>query len=99
MDQALDCGLVQVADVASRLPRFLTHHHAAWVDQPEGVDHDLSLDGLDRVDNYCHGTRVQLLEGLLCVNVDAGEPAAEPGLQGDSPACQQERDLEVSAVT
>jgi len=40
-----------------------THEHLR-VDQTESVDDDLSLDGLDRIDNDGNGSRVELFERL-----------------------------------
>ena len=48
------------------------------MDEAEGVDHDFSLDGLNRVDDDRDGAGSELFEGLLGVDVDRGEPAAEP---------------------
>ena len=77
VDERLDGGLVQVAEVGGRLPGLVAHHERLRVDEAEGVDDDLALDGLDGVDDDGDGARGQLLEGLLRVDVDGGEPAAE----------------------
>ncbi len=67
-----------MAQVGRRLARLLAEDHDVGVDEPEGVDDDLALDALDRVDDDGHGAVRQGLEALLRVHVDAGEPAAEP---------------------
>ena len=77
VDEGLDGGFVEVAEVGGRLARLLAHHQHLRVDEAEGVDDDFALDGLDGVDDDGDGARGQLLEGLLRVDVDAGEPAAE----------------------
>lgn len=59
------------------MSRFLPEHEGLWVDEAESVDDDLALDGLDGIDHDGDGTRGELLEGLLGVNVDGREPAAE----------------------
>jgi hypothetical protein len=51
-----------------------------WVDEAEGVNDYLALDGLDGIDDDGHGARSELFEGLLGVDVDAGQPAAETGM-------------------
>jgi hypothetical protein len=48
-----------------------------WVDEAEGVDDNFAFDGLDGVDDDGNSTRGELLKGLLGVDIDAGEPAAE----------------------
>lgn len=77
VDQGLDAGFVEVANVGGGLAGFLAEHEGLRVDEAEGVDDDFAFDGLDRVDDdgYCAGR--ELFEGLLRVDVYAGEPAAE----------------------
>ena len=77
VDQRLDGGFVQVSEVRRRLPRLVAHHQGLWVDEPEGVDDHFAFDGLDGVHDDGDGAGGQLLEGLLRVDVDGGEPAAE----------------------
>ena len=77
MNKRLDGGFVQVAEVRGGLARFLAQHERLRVDEAEGVDDDFALDGLDGVDDDGDGARGELLEGLLRVDVDGGEPAAE----------------------
>jgi hypothetical protein len=48
------------------------------VDEAEGVDDHLALDGLDGVDDDSHCALVERLEALLRVNIHPGQPAAEP---------------------
>ena len=78
--QSLNAGFVQVAQVGCCLSRFLAHHEGLGGDETEGVDDNFALDGLDGVDDYGDGTGGELLEGLLRVDVDGGEPAAEAGM-------------------
>ena len=80
MDQRLDRGFVQVAEVGGRLPRFVAHHQGLRVDESEGVDDDFAFYGLDGVDDDGDGAGGELFEGLLRVDVDGGEPAAEAGV-------------------
>lgn len=80
VDQGLDGGFVKVADVGGGLPGFLAEHEGLRVDEAEGVDDHLALDGLDGVDDDGDGAGCELFEGLLRVDVDAGEPAAETGM-------------------
>lgn len=77
VNKRLDGWLVQVADVRGRLAWLLAVNEGLWVDETEGVDYDLALDGLDGVDDDGDGTRGELLEGLLRVDIDGGEPTAE----------------------
>lgn len=58
MDESLDRGLVQVAQVAGALTRLLAHHQELRVDQSERIDDDFALDGLNRVDDDSDGSRV-----------------------------------------
>lgn len=66
--------------VGCSLTRLLSKHEKLWADETEGVNDDLSLDGLDGINDNCDGSRGQLLEGLLCVDIDGGQPAAEAGM-------------------
>lgn len=77
MDESLNRWLVQVTQVGCSLARLLTQHEGLWVDEAEGVDDNLALDGLDGVNDNGDGTRGELLEGLLCVDIDRRQPAAE----------------------
>jgi hypothetical protein len=58
----------------------LAQHEGLRVDEAEGVDYDFAFDGLDWVDDYGDGAGGELFEGLLGVNIDGGEPAAETGM-------------------
>lgn len=80
VNKRLDRGLVEVTKVARALAGLLAHHEQLRVDQSEGVNHNLALDGLNRVDDDGHGARVKLLERLLGVDIDGRKPAAETGM-------------------
>jgi hypothetical protein len=47
------------------------------LDESEGIDDDLAFDGLDGIDNDSDSARRELFKGLLGVDIDGGEPAAE----------------------
>ncbi len=81
VDQGLDRGFVEVAQIGSALPRLLAKHEGLWVDETESVNDYLSFDRLDRIDDNGYGARSKLFEGLLSVNIDGGEPAAETGMR------------------
>lgn len=70
MDESLDGGLVEVTQVRCRLAGLLAVDQGLRVDEAEGVDHDLALDGLDGVDDNGDGAGVELLERLLCVDIN-----------------------------
>jgi hypothetical protein len=55
----------------------LTQHQKLGVDETESIDDDLALDGLDRVNDDGDCTGVQLLEGLLSVDINRRQPATE----------------------
>ena len=80
VDEGLDGRLVEVAEVGGGLPGLLAQHEELGGDETECVDHDFAFDGLDGVDDDGDGAGGELLEGLLCVDVHAGEPAAEAGV-------------------
>lgn len=80
VDESLDRGLVEVADVGGCLAGLVTHHECLRVDEAEGIDDDFTLDGLDGVDDDGDGAGGELLEGLLCVDINRGQPAAETGM-------------------
>ena len=62
MDERLDRGLVEVTDVGSGLAGLMAHHESLRVDEAEGIDDNLALDGLDGVDYDGHGAGCELLE-------------------------------------
>ena len=62
--------LVEVTQVRSALSRLLTEHEGLWVDQSESINNDLALDRLYRIDDHGDGSRSELFEGLLGVNID-----------------------------
>ena len=77
MNQSLDAGFVQVAQVGSCLSGFLAHQEGLWGNKAEGVDNDFTFNGLDRIDHNSDGAGSELFEGLLSIDIDGGEPAAE----------------------
>ncbi len=77
VNKCLDGWLVEVPDVGGRLSWLFASDERLWVDEAESVDNDLALDGLDWIDDDCYCAWVELLEGLLCVDVDGGQPTTE----------------------
>ena len=77
VDERLDGGFVQVTQIGCALPRFLAQHERLWIDKSEGINHNLAFHGLDRVNDDGDGSRCKLFEGLLGVDIDRGQPAAE----------------------
>ena len=77
MDEGLDAGFVKVAEIGGCLARFLAVHECLWIDEAESVNDHFAFYGLDGIDDDGDGAGCELLEGLLCVDVDAGKPAAE----------------------
>jgi len=59
------------------LSGFLAHHKSLRSDKAECINDDFTFHGLNGVDHYSDGAGSKLLEGLLGVDVDGGEPAAE----------------------
>lgn len=80
VNESLNRGLVEVAQVGSCLPGFLTKHERLWVDEAEGVNDNLALDRLDGIDDHGDGTWGELFKGLLSVDIDGRKPAAEAGM-------------------
>jgi hypothetical protein len=80
VDEGLDRGLVEVTDVGGGLAGLVAHHEGLRVDEAEGIDDDLALDGLDGVDYDGDGAGRELLERLLGVDIDRRQPAAETGM-------------------
>lgn len=77
VDECLDRWLVEVTDVRGRLTWLLACHESLWVDEAESIDDDLAFDGLDWVHDDCYCAWVELLERLLCVDINGREPASE----------------------
>ena len=80
VNKRLDGGFVQVAQVGRALAGLLAHHEGLRVDQTERINDDLALDRLNGIDDDGDGAGGQLFEALLGVDVDRGQPAAEPGM-------------------
>lgn len=68
--EGLDGRLVEMTQVRCALTRFLTKHKRLRVDESESIDDNLSLDGLNGINNNGNSSRCQLFEGLLCVDID-----------------------------
>lgn len=77
VDKRLNRWLVEVTDVGGCLAGLVAHHEGLRVDEAEGIDDDFALDRLDGVDDDGDGAGCELLERLLCVDIDRGQPAAE----------------------
>lgn len=77
VDERLNGRLVQVAQIGCCLPGFLAHHNGLGLNQSEGIDDNLALDGLDGIDDHGDSTRRELFKRLLGVDIDGREPAAE----------------------
>lgn len=88
VDERLDGGLVDVPDVRRRLPRLKALQDHRGVDEPERVDHDFALDGLDGVDDDGDGPAVELLERLRAqVSSGSGAAPSERRLNTSPAAC------------
>ncbi|EHL02309.1 hypothetical protein M7I_1652 [Glarea lozoyensis 74030] len=46
-----------MSQIRSTLTRLLAEHKRLWVNETESIDNNFALDGLDRVDNDCNGSR------------------------------------------
>lgn len=55
----------------------MAEHDGLRVDEAEGIDHDFAFNGLNGVDDDGDSAGSKLFEGLLGIDVYAGEPAAE----------------------
>jgi hypothetical protein len=62
MNQGMNARFDQMSSVTRGLSRLLPRHSLLWVDEAEGVNHHLALDGLDRIYDNCNGTFVRLLK-------------------------------------
>lgn len=77
VDECLDGRFVQVTQVGCALSRFLTQHERLGIDESEGIDHNLAFHRLDGVNDNGDGSRCELFEGLLSIDINRGQPAAE----------------------
>lgn len=77
VNKCLNGGFVEVAQIRGTLSRLLTKHERLWVDETESIYDDFALNGLDRINDHCNSSRRQLLERLLCVDIDRRKPAAK----------------------
>ena len=80
VDEGLDGGFVKVPEVGGCLAGLLAHHEGLRVYEAEGIDDDFAFYGLDWIDDNGDGAGGELFKGLLGVDVDRGEPAAEAGM-------------------
>lgn len=77
VNESLYGWLVEMTKIGGCLPRLMAHHECLRIDQSESINDDFPFDRLYRIDNNSHGARCELLEGLLRVDIDGREPAAE----------------------
>lgn len=77
VDEGLNGRLVQMTQVGCCLAGLLAHDDGLWLDETEGINDDLALDGLDGVDDHGNGAGSELFKGLLSVDIDGRKPAAE----------------------
>lgn len=77
VNKCLDRWLVEMTQVGCALSRLLSEHEGLWVNESECINNDLTLDGLNGIDDNCNSSRCQLLKGLLCIDIDGGKPAAK----------------------
>lgn len=70
VNEGLDGRLVEMTQVRCALTRFLTKHKRLRVDESESIDDNLSLDGLNGINNNGNSSWCQLFEGLLRVDID-----------------------------
>ena len=62
MDERLYRGFVNMANVRRRLSRFTPRNNSMRIDEAEGINDDLPLHRLDRIDDYCNRSAIQLLK-------------------------------------
>lgn len=72
MDEGLNGRFVKMSQIRSCLTRLLSKHQRLRVDEPEGVNDDFTLNGLDGIDDDGNSAWGKLLEGLLGVDIDTG---------------------------
>ena len=77
VDERLNGRFVQVTQVRCALTWLLSKHERLWVDESEGINDNLALDGLDGVNNNGNGSRCQLFKGLLCIDINRRKPATK----------------------
>mmetsp|Transcript_687 Transcript_687/g.1083 ORF Transcript_687/g.1083 Transcript_687/m.1083 type:complete len:265 (+) Transcript_687:399-1193(+) len=77
MNECLNGWFIEMSNIRSSLPGRLTKHHELRVDKPKAVNDDLSLDGLNGIDNECNSSRVKSLKRRLRIDVGGREPAPE----------------------
>lgn len=58
--------------IGCSLAGLLTKHQRLWVDEAKGVDNNLTLNGLDGIDDNGNSTRSELFERLLGIDIDTG---------------------------
>lgn len=80
MYEGLYGGFVQVTDVRGGLPRLVAKHQGLRINKSECVNDNFAFNGLDGIYNDGDGAWGELFKGLLGVDVDGGEPAAETGM-------------------
>lgn len=62
VDKSLNRRLVEVTNIRGGLARLVAHHEGLGVDEAEGIDDDLTLDGLNRIDDDGNGAGCKLLK-------------------------------------
>ena len=62
MYERLDRGFVDMANVRCRLSGFASRNNSVRVDKAESINNHFPLHRLDRIDDYCNGSTVQLFK-------------------------------------
>lgn len=74
VDECLDGWLVDMSNIRGGLAWLIAQNHTVRVDQPERVDDNLALDGLNRVNDDRHRPLVQLFERLDGMSAGPQQP-------------------------
>eukprot|EP01018_Ginkgo_biloba_P034745 Gb_24819 [translate_table: standard] len=77
MDQSLNRWFIEMPKIRSCLSGLLTKHHSLWIDQPECINHNLSLHTLNGINHHSNCSLIQGFKTLLCIDINTRKPASK----------------------
>lgn len=80
VNESLNGRLMKMSDVGGGVPGLCAKHLKLRGNKAEGIDDNLALHRLYRINNDSNGTGIQLLKALLGIDVNTGKPAAKTGM-------------------
>ena len=66
-----------MTNVGCCLSWFDTTHYQLWINRPKCINHNLTLNRLNWINDYTYRFSIQLFLGFLCFNISSRHPASK----------------------